>query len=251
MIVLKTAKELAKMKEACVISAQALELIGKAVEPGVTTAELDHIAERFILSCGAKPNFKGLYGFPATACISINNEVIHGIPSRSRKLKSGDIVSVDLGAAINGYNGDNAATFACGDVSDEAKRLMDTTKESLYEGISAARAGGRVGDIGAAVQGYVEARGYSVVRDYVGHGVGTSLHESPEIPNYGISGRGVRLVPGMTIAIEPMINAGSYGVKVMPDGWTVLTSDGSLSAHFEHTVAVTADGPVILTDPRG
>ena len=251
MIVLKTARELAIMKQACVISAQALELIGKAVEPGVSTAELDRIAEKFILSQGAKPNFKGLYGYPATACISINNEVIHGIPKKSRILKSGDIVSVDLGAEFGGYNGDNAATFACGDVSDEAKRLMATTEESLYEGIKAARAGGRVGDIGAAVQGYVESRGYSVVREYVGHGVGTSLHEAPEIPNYGISGRGVRLVPGMTIAIEPMVNAGSYGVKVMPDGWTVLTSDGSLSAHFEHTVVITENGAQIMTDPKG
>ena len=251
MIVLKTARELAIMKQACVISAQALELIGKAVEPGVSTAELDRIAEKFILSQGAKPNFKGLYGYPATACISINNEVIHGIPKKSRILKSGDIVSVDLGAEFGGYNGDNAATFACGDVSDEAKRLMATTEESLYEGIKAARAGGRVGDIGAAVQGYVESRGYSVVREYVGHGVGTSLHEAPEIPNYGVSGRGVRLVPGMTIAIEPMVNAGSYGVKVMPDGWTVLTSDGSLSAHFEHTVVITENGAQIMTDPKG
>ena len=251
MIVLKTARELAIMKQACVISAQALELIGKAVEPGVSTAELDRIAEKFILSQGAKPNFKGLYGYPATACISINNEVIHGIPKKSRILKAGDIVSVDLGAEFGGYNGDNAATFACGDVSDEAKRLMATTEESLYEGIKAARAGGRVGDIGAAVQGYVESRGYSVVREYVGHGVGTSLHEAPEIPNYGISGRGVRLVPGMTIAIEPMVNAGSYGVKVMPDGWTVLTSDGSLSAHFEHTVVITENGAQIMTNPKG
>ena len=251
MIVLKTARELAIMKQACVISAQALELIGKAVEPGVSTAELDRIAEKFILSQGAKPNFKGLYGYPATACISINNEVIHGIPKKSRILKSGDIVSVDLGAEFGGYNGDNAATFACGDVSDEAKRLMKTTEESLFEGIKAARAGGRVGDIGAAVQGYVESRGYSVVREYVGHGVGTSLHEAPEIPNYGISGRGVRLVPGMTIAIEPMVNAGAYGVKVMPDGWTVLTSDGSLSAHFEHTVVITENGAQIMTNPKG
>ncbi len=251
MIVLKTARELAIMKQACVISAQALELIGKAVEPGVSTAELDRIAEKFILSQGAKPNFKGLYGYPATACISINNEVIHGIPKKSRILKAGDIVSVDLGAEFGGYNGDNAATFACGDVSDEAKRLMKTTEESLFEGIKAARAGGRVGDIGAAVQGYVESRGYSVVREYVGHGVGTSLHEAPEIPNYGISGRGVRLVPGMTIAIEPMVNAGAYGVKVMPDGWTVLTSDGSLSAHFEHTVVITENGAQIMTNPKG
>lgn len=249
MVVLKTARELAIMKEACVISAQALKVIGEAVEPGVSTLELDTLAERFIRSKGARPNFKGLYGFPATACISINNEVIHGIPAKNRILKSGDIVSVDLGAEFEGYNGDNAATFACGDVSDEAKRLMEVTKESLYEGIRHALPGGRVGDISSAVQKYVESRGYSVVRKYVGHGVGTSLHEAPEIPNFGVSGRGVRLVPGMTIAIEPMVNAGSYDVKVMPDGWTVLTSDGSLSAHFEHTVAITADGPKIMTLP--
>ena len=247
MIVLKTARELGIMREACVISAQALQLIGNAVEPGVSTWELDRIAEEFIRAQGAEPNFKGLYGYPATACSSINNEVIHGIPSKKRILKSGDIVSVDLGAKFQGYNGDNAATFACGDVSPEAKRLMDVTRESLYEGIAHALPGGRVGDISAAVQSYVESRGYSVVRNYVGHGVGTSLHEAPEIPNFGVSGRGVRLVPGMTIAIEPMINAGSYDVKVLPDGWTVCTSDGSLSAHFEHTVAITADGPKIMT----
>ena len=249
MVVLKTARELAIMKEACVISAQALKLIGEAVEPGVSTLELDTLAEKFIRSKGASPNFKGLYGFPATACISINNEVIHGIPAKNRIIRAGDIVSVDLGAEFEGYNGDNAATFACGDVSDEAKRLMEVTKESLYEGIKHALPGGRVGDISAAVQQYVESRGYSVVRKYVGHGVGTSIHEAPEIPNFGVSGRGVRLVPGMTIAIEPMVNAGSYDVKVMPDGWTVLTSDGSLSAHFEHTVAITADGPKIMTLP--
>ncbi len=247
MVVLKTARELGIMKEACVISAQALKLIGSAVEPGVSTYELDKLAEKFILSKGAEPNFKGLYGYPATACISINNEVIHGIPKKNRILKSGDIVSVDLGARFQGYNGDNADTFACGEVSPEAKRLMEVTEASLYEGIAHALSGGRVGDISAAIQGYVESRGYSVVRKYVGHGVGTSLHEAPEIPNFGVSGRGVRLVPGMTIAIEPMINAGSYDVKVMPDGWTVLTSDGSLSAHFEHTVAITADGPKIMT----
>ena len=247
MISLKNSKELALMREACVVSAKALKLVGQAVEPGITTAELDRIAEKYILSCGAKPNFKGYGGFPATACISINNEVIHGIPSKQRKLKEGDIVSVDLGAVMNGFHGDNAATFACGTVSDEAKRLMDATKESLYEGIRMARAGGRIGDISSAVQNYVEARGYSVVRQYVGHGVGTSLHEAPEVPNFGEAGRGVRLVPGMTLAIEPMVNAGSYGVKVLPDGWTVLTSDGSLSAHFEHTIAITADGPVIMT----
>ncbi len=247
MIIVKTDREIAIMRKACQISAQALQLIGEAVKPGVTTAELDTLAEDFIRSQGAVPNFKNYAGYPATACISINNQVIHGIPSKNTVLKDGDIVSVDLGAKCDGYNGDNAATFACGNISDEAKRLIDTTRESLYEGIKHARAGGRVGDISAAVQEYVESRGYSVVRDFVGHGVGTNLHEAPEIPNFGVSGRGVRLIPGMTIAIEPMVNAGGYGVKVLPDGWTVLTTDGSLSAHFEHTIAITANGPSILT----
>ncbi len=247
MIVLKTGRELSIMREACKISARALKLIGEAIEPGVTTAELDRIAEKFIRSCGATPNFKGYNGYPATACISINNEVIHGIPTAKRKIQNGDIVSVDLGALFEGYHGDNAATFACGDVSEEAKRLMDATRESLYEGIKMARAGGRIGDISNAIQSYVEARGYSVVRDFVGHGVGTSLHEAPEVPNFGTAGRGVRLMPGMTLAIEPMINIGKPQVKIMPDGWTVLTQDGSLSAHFEHTIAITAEGPQIMT----
>ena len=247
MIVLKTGRELKIMKEACRISAGALQTIGKAVEPGVTTAELDKLAEDYIRSQGGEPNFKNYQGYPATACISINNEVIHGIPSKQRRLKQGDIVSIDLGAKFQGYHGDNAATFACGDVSAEAKRLMDTTRESLYEGIAAAVAGGRIGDIGSAVQRYVEARGYSVVRKFVGHGIGTELHEAPEVPNFGTPGRGIRLLPGMTLAIEPMINAGKSDVKIMPDGWTVLTTDGSLSAHFEHTIVVTSDGPKIMT----
>ena len=247
MIVLKTGRELKIMKEACSISAGALEVAGKAVEPGVTTAEIDRLAGEYIRRRGGEPNFKNYEGYPATACISINNEVIHGIPSEKRKLRAGDIVSIDLGAKFDGYHGDNAATFACGDVSPEAKRLMDTTRESLYEGIRAACAGGRIGDIGHAVQSYVEARGYSVVRQFVGHGVGTHLHEAPEVPNFGTPGRGIRLMPGMTIAIEPMVNAGGYDVKVQPDGWTVLTKDGSLSAHFEHTIVITADGPKIMT----
>lgn len=247
MILLKTGRELNIMKEACRISAGALQTAGKAVEPGVTTAEIDRLAEEYIRSQGGEPNFKNYEGYPATACISINNEVIHGIPSSKRKLRAGDIVSIDLGAKFDGYHGDNAATFACGDISPEAKRLMDATRESLYEGIKAARAGGRIGDIGHAVQAYVEARGYTVVRQFVGHGVGTHLHEAPEVPNFGTPGRGVRLIPGMTIAIEPMVNAGGAGVEVQPDGWTVLTKDGSLSAHFEHTVAITADGPKIMT----
>lgn len=247
MIVLKTARELSVMKEACRISAGALQVIGQAIEPGVTTGELDRMAEKYILSQGAKPNFKNYQGYPATACISINNEVIHGIPSNKRKIAAGDIVSVDLGALYEGYHGDNAATFAVGDVTSEAKRLIDTTRESLYEGIKFARAGGRIGDISSAIQRYVESRGFSVVRDFVGHGIGTQLHESPEIPNFGTPGKGIRLLPGMTIAIEPMINIGSHEVKILPDGWTVLTKDGSLSAHFEHTVAITADGPLIMT----
>ncbi len=247
MIVLKTSRELNSMQKACKISAGALQLVGKSIEPGISTLELDKIAENFIRSQGATPNFKGYSGYPATACISINNEVIHGIPSKKRILKAGDIVSVDLGAAFEGYNGDNAATFAVGDISDEAKRLIDATRESLYEGIKAARAGGRIGDIGAAIQQYVEARGFSVVREFVGHGIGTKLHEAPEVPNYGTSGKGIRLMPGMTIAIEPMINMGLPGVKTLSDGWTVETKDGSLSAHFEHTVAITTDGPQILT----
>ena len=248
MIVLKTSRELGFMREACRISAGALQLVGKCVEPGISTAELDKIAEDYILSQGATPNFKGYSGYPATACISINNEVIHGIPSKKRILKAGDIVSVDLGAALEGYNGDNAATFAVGDISEEAKRLIDTTRESLYEGIAAARAGGRIGDIGSAIQRYVEARGFSVVREFVGHGVGTKLHEAPEVPNFGTPGKGIRLMPGMTIAIEPMINMGLPGVKTLSDGWTVETKDGSLSAHFEHTVAITSDGTQILTN---
>mgnify|MGYP006330617137 CR=1 FL=1 len=247
MIVLKTAREIAIISEACRISAGALKLAGEAVEPGVTTEEIDRIAEKYIRSRGAVPNFKGYNGFPSTACISINNEVIHGIPSKNRVIKEGDIVSIDLGACFEGYHGDNAATFAAGDVSEQAKLLMAVTKESLYKGISKALAGNRIGDIASAVQQHVESNGFSVVREYVGHGVGTKLHEAPEVPNYGKPGRGVRLMPGMTIAIEPMVNAGDYDVKVMPDGWTVLTRDGSLSAHFEHTVAITADGPKILT----
>ena len=247
MVALKTGRELSVMREACRISAGALKKAGEAVEPGVTTAELDRIAEQYILSQGAVPNFKNYEGYPATACISVNNEVIHGIPSKSRKLEAGDIVSIDLGAKFDGYHGDNAATFACGDVSEQAKRLMDVTRESLYKGIAVAKIGGRIGDISFAVQSFVEQNGFSVVREFVGHGIGTHLHEAPEVPNFGSPGHGIRLMPGMTLAIEPMVNAGNYGVKVLPDGWTVLTKDGSLSAHFEHTVAITPDGPVIMT----
>ena len=247
MIVLKTSHELELMKTACRISAEALQIAGEAVKPGVSTWEIDKIAHDYIIKQGAEPNFLGLYGFPATACISINDEVIHGIPSKKRILKPGDIVSIDLGAKINGYNGDNAATFAVGEISPEAQRLCDTTRESLYKGIEAAVAGGRVGDIGHAVQEYCESRGYGVVREYEGHGVGTKLHEDPGVPNFGTAGRGIRLLPGMTIAIEPMINEGTYKVKQLSDGWTVKTADGKLSAHFENTIAITDNGPVILT----
>ena len=247
MIVLKTTRELALMREACRISAEALKVAGEAVRPGISTWEIDKIAHDYIIRQGAEPNFLNLYGFPATACISINDEVIHGIPSKKRILKSGDIVSIDLGARLNGYNGDNAATFACGDVSDEAKRLMETTKESLYEAIKFAVPGGRIGDIASAVQRYCESKGYGVVREFTGHGIGKAVHEDPSVPNYGTAGRGVRLLPGMTIAIEPMINQGTAKIKQLPDGWTIKTADGKLSAHFEHTVAITKDGPVILT----
>ena len=247
MIVLKTARELLLMREACRISAGALRVAGEAVRPGISTWEIDRIAYNYIKSQGAEPNFLGLYGFPATACISINDEVIHGIPSKTRILKEGDIVSIDLGAKKDGFNGDNAATFAVGNISDEAKKLMDVTRESLYEAIKAAVPGNKIGDIAFAVQSYCEERGYGVVREYTGHGVGKELHEDPCVPNYGKAGRGVRLIPGMTLAIEPMINQGTAAIKVMPDGWTVKTRDAKLSAHFEHTVAITADGPVILT----
>ena len=247
MIVLRTAREIEIMRKACQISAEALQIAGEAVKPGVTTYEIDQAAYRYIKKQGAEPNFLHLYGFPATACISINDEVIHGIPSKDRVLKEGDIVSIDLGAKVDGYNGDNAATFAVGKISEEAKRLCDTTEESLYKGISQAVAGNRIGDIGCAVQTYCEERGFSVVREYTGHGVGTQLHEDPSVPNYGTAGRGQRLLPGMTIAIEPMINMGTKAVKQMPDGWTIKTLDGKLSAHFEHTIAITKSGPVILT----
>lgn len=247
MIVLKTNRELALMKEACEISAEALYRAGEAVKPGVSTWEIDKLAHDFIIRCGAKPNFLHYGGFPATACISINDEVIHGIPNKHRIIQDGDIVSIDLGAAIHGYNGDNAATFVAGHCSPEAKRLIDVTRESLYQGIAQAVPGNRIGDIAHAVQAYAEERGFSVVRDFVGHGVGTKLHEEPSVPNFGHAGRGIRLLPGMTLAIEPMINLGTYKVKQLSDGWTVKTADGKPAAHFEHTVAVTPNGPVILT----
>lgn len=249
MIVLKTSRELTKMRQAGKIAGRALQLAGQACQPGISTAEINAIAEKFIKQCGAKPSFKGLYGFPATACISVNEQVIHGIPNKNCILKPGDIVSIDLGAFYEGYHGDTAATFAVGDIDPNVQRLLDVTKQSLYDGIAKALTGNRVGDISHAVQSYVENNGFSIVRDFVGHGVGTELHESPEVPNFGSQGRGVRLMAGMTIAIEPMVNMGDYRVKVLDDEWTVVTVDKSLSAHFEHTIAVTNDGPVILTEP--
>ena len=248
MITVKSSRDLKLMREACVISARALQEGGKAVEPGVTTEEIDRIIRKYIESAGAIPSFLGYGGFPASACISVNDTVIHGIPGK-QIIKAGDIVSIDVGAYFNGFHGDNAATFGAGDVSKQAKLLMEATEASLYEGIRAATPGNRVGDIGAAVQRYVEERGYSVVRQFVGHGVGTDLHEDPSVPNFGTPGRGVRLTPGMTLAIEPMVNAGTHEVKILGDGWTTKTKDGKLSAHFEHTVAITPDGPVILTRP--
>ena len=247
MVIVKTAREISKMKDACRISAEALRVAGEAVKPGITTYEIDTIVSKYIEKQGATPSFLGYGGFPASACISVNNVVIHGIPSKKQILKEGDIVSVDVGAFYEGFHGDNAYTFACGKISDEAQRLLDATKEGLFEGIKMAVAGNRVGDIGSAVQKYVEARSYSVVRDFVGHGVGAKLHEDPSIPNYGTPGRGVRLLPGMTIAIEPMVTQGSYEVRVLDDEWTTVTVDGKLAAHFEHTVAITPDGPKIMT----
>lgn len=248
MIVLKTSRELSIMREAGKISQKALRLAGEAVEPGISTWEIDRIIREYIEKSGAKPSFLGYCDYPASACISVNDVVIHGIPSKGQILKSGDIVSIDVGAIYEGFHGDNAWTFPCGKVSEEAQRLMDTTRESLFIGIEKAVSGNRVGDIGSAVQEYVEARNYSVVREFVGHGVGAKLHEDPSVPNYGTSGRGVRLLPGMTIAIEPMVNQGDCKVKVLNDGWTTKTVDGKLSAHFEHTIAITPNGPVILTE---
>mgnify|MGYP001024785220 CR=1 FL=1 len=247
MVVLKTDREIAKMKDAGRIASKALKLAGDAVEPGISTLEINDIVRKYIESEGALPSFLNYGGFPASACISVNNVVIHGIPSKTCIIKNGDIVSVDVGAFFEGFHGDNAATFACGDISQEARALIDATRESLYEGIKVALAGGRIGDIASAVQRYVEARSYSVVRDFVGHGVGAKLHEEPSVPNYGMAGRGVRLLPGMTIAIEPMVNMGTHEVRVLDDEWTTVTADGKLSAHFEHTIAITSDGPMILT----
>lgn len=253
MIVLKTNRELSLMKDACKITANALKLAGEMVKPGVSTWEIDKEIRRFIEKAGAKPSFLGYEGpggkFPASSCISVNEVVIHGIPSKRQILKEGDIVDIDIGAYYNGFHGDCAWTYPCGAVSAETRRLLDTTRESLFQGIAQAKVGNRIGDIGNAVQEYAEARNYSVVREFVGHGVGARLHEDPSVPNYGTPGRGVRLLAGMTIAIEPMINQGVKEVEILPDGWTTVTKDDALSAHFEHTIAITPNGPVILTLP--
>ncbi len=249
MIVLKTSRELSIMRKAGQISQKALKLAGEAVEPGISTWEIDRIAREYIEKSGAIPSELGYEGYPASTCISVNDVVIHGIPSKSTILKKGDIVDIDLVACYEGFHADNAWTFPCGEISDEAKALLDATEKSLFLGIEQARPGNRVGDIGHAIQAYVEARNYSVVREFVGHGVGAKMHEDPSVPNYGTPGRGVRLLPGMVIAIEPMVNMGGSAVKILPDGWTTVTRDGSLSAHFEHTVAITPEGPVLLTGP--
>lgn len=248
MISIKSAKEIEMMKKAGRITGGALKHAGEVISAGMTTYELDKIIHRYIVSHGAKPSFLGYGGFPGSACISVNDEVIHGIPG-PRKLMDGDIVSVDVGAYIDGFHGDSAKTYIVGNASDETKALLKSTEESLYKAISLAKPGVRLGDIGFAIQKYNEDNGYSVVRQFVGHGVGRELHEDPEVPNFGREGRGVRLIEGMVIAVEPMINMGTERVYVMPDEWTVRTYDGKLSAHFEHTIAITKNGAVILTDP--
>ena len=248
MITLKSAHEINLMRRAGKITAAARALAGEMVRPGVTTREIDSAVEHFIRQQGAVPSFLNYNGFPASACISINDEVIHGIPG-DRVLQDGDIVSVDVGAFVDGFHGDCAATFACGQISEEAQRLIDVTRQSFFEGIKFAKEGYRVQDISAAVQTYVESHGFSVVREFVGHGVGAHLHESPEIPNFGRSGRGARLLRGMTLAIEPMVNLGGAAILQMNDGWTVKTRDGKLSAHYENTILVTDGEPEILTAP--
>ncbi len=238
------------MRRAGAITGGALAAAGKAIHAGMSTKELDKVIHNYITSHGAKPSFLGYAGFPASACISVNDTVIHGIPSAQEKLKDGDIVSVDVGAYIDGFHGDSAWTFVVGSVPESTKALLDSTRESLMLAISMAKPGMRIGDLSAAIQEYNESRGFGVVREYVGHGVGSELHEDPEVPNFGKAGHGPRLTAGMTIAIEPMITAGDYRVKRLKDGWTVKTVDGSLAAHFEHTIAITPDGAVILTLPE-
>ena len=249
LISIKSPHEIELMRRAGRITAQARALAGSLVRPGVSTLEIDEAVRKFIESKGAKPSFLGYGGFPGSACISVNEVVIHGIPSKHIVLKEGDIVSVDVGAYLGGFHGDCAATFPCGTISDEARRLIEVTEQSFWEGIKLARMGNRVYDISHAVQQYVEGHGYSVVRDFVGHGVGRNLHEAPEVPNFGPAGHGPRLQPGMTIAVEPMVCAGDWRVKVLKDKWTTVSADGSLTAHYENTILITDGEPEVLTDP--
>jgi methionyl aminopeptidase len=246
-IVIKTAKEVEKMRRAGEIVREVLHAVRVMVKPGVTTLELENVADKMIADAGAKPAFKGYHGFPCVLCTSLNDQVVHGIPSAKTVLREGDILSVDCGAVIDGYYGDSAITIPVGKVAPTTQRLLDVTEKSLARAIEAVRPGAMLGDVGAAVQEMVEAEGFSVVKEFVGHGIGTRMHEDPQIPNFGQRGRGVRLREGMVLAIEPMVNAGSEAVRVLKDGWTAVTEDGSLSAHFEHTVAVTKDGAAILT----
>jgi methionyl aminopeptidase len=248
MIQLKSQREIEIMAHGGKILADTVRLLERSVRPGMTTAELDQIADDFIRSHpGAKPSFKGLYNFPASICSSINNEIVHGIPSRKRVLNEGDLISIDVGVQYEGYHTDSATTVPVGHINEESQRLLDVTRRALDAGVAHAKAGNHLGDIGAAIQAVVEAAGFSVVRDLVGHGIGTGFHEEPQVPNYGKPNRGIRLVPGLTIAIEPMVNVGKPGIRTMPDKWTVVTVDGKRSAHFEHTVAITENGPRILT----
>lgn len=247
MIRLKNKSQIALMRDAGKITGEAILAAGEAIKPGVTTAHIDKVIRTYIEKCGARPTFLGYGGFPASACVSVNDEVIHGIPSHTRVLEEGDIVKIDVGATYRGFTGDSARTFPVGNISDEAARLIRVTEESFYKAFEVIREGARIGDIGHAVESHCKANGFSVVRRYVGHGVGAELHEDPEVPNFGTPGHGVRLLRGMTIAVEPMVNAGSYEVRELPDGWTVKTKDGSLSAHYEHSIAITDDGPVLLT----
>lgn len=249
MIQLKNSAQIKVMREAGRITAQALLVAREAIREGVSTKELDTKIRNFIESCGAKPSFLGLYGFPGSACISINSQVIHGIPSKDVVLQEGDIVKIDLGACYKGFHGDSARTYGVGRISPEAQALIDATEASFWRGVEQFKEGNRIGDIGSAVESYVNPLGYEVVRRYVGHGIGHDVHESPEVPNFGPPGRGARLCRGMVLAIEPMINAGTGDVKELKDGWTVVTADGKLSAHYENTVALTESGIVILTDP--
>ena len=250
MIAIKNEQELCVMRQACKITAAARALAGEMVRPGVSTKEIDKAVHDFIVSQGAKPSFLNYNGFPASSCISVNSVVIHGIPG-DYVLRDGDIVSVDVGAYFKGFHGDCAATYPCGAISAEAQRLIDVTKQSFFEGIAQATKGHRVSDISHAIETYVESNGFSVVRTFVGHGVGAQLHEEPEVPNYGKPGRGPRLLPGMTLAIEPMVNEGTYDVKILKDHWTVVTVDGKLSAHYENTILITDGEPEILTVAEG